>query len=141
MQNINERYLKAKRALFDRAYGELNPEQRAAVFAVNNPLLVIAGAGSGKTTVLVKRIAFIIRYGNAYETNYVPFDVTDGQVGELERAATLSREEIELILPEFISNPCPPWEMLAITFTHKAAGTRNQNLHALIPIRLSCSCT
>ena len=61
MPNINERYIKAKRALFDRAYEELNPEQRAAVFAVNNPLLVIAGAGSGKTTVLVKRIAFIIR--------------------------------------------------------------------------------
>jgi len=130
MPNINERYLKAKRALFDRAYEELNPEQRAAVFAVNDPLLVIAGAGSGKTTVLVGRIAFIIRYGNAYESSYVPFDVTEGQVEELERAVTLSKEEIEHILPEFISNPCPPWQMLAITFTNKAAGEIKARLRA-----------
>lgn len=130
MQQLTERYLAAKRALFDRAYSDLNDEQRAAVFAVNDPLLVIAGAGSGKTTVLVKRIAFIIRYGNAYASNYMPFDMTDGQVERLERAASLSKEEIELILPEFISNPCPPWQMLAITFTNKAANEIKARLRA-----------
>ena len=130
MQNINERYLKAKRALFDRAYSELNDEQRASVFAVNKPLLVIAGAGSGKTTVLVKRIAFIIRYGNAYESNYVPFDITEGQVQRMEQAIFLPKEDIEHILPEFISNPCPPWQMLAITFTNKAAGEIKARLRA-----------
>lgn len=130
MQQLTQRYLAAKRALFDRAYDSLNQEQRAAVFAVNDPLLVIAGAGSGKTTVLVKRIAFIIRYGNAYETNYVPFDVTDEQVERMERATELSREDIELILPEFISNPCPPRQMLAITFTNKAANEIKARLRA-----------
>ncbi len=130
MQQLKERYLAAKRALFDRVYDELNTEQRAAVFAVNDPLLIIAGAGSGKTTVLVKRIAFIIRYGNAYETEYMPFDMTEGQVAELERAASLSKQEIEQILPEFISNPCPPWQMLAITFTNKAAGEIKARLRA-----------
>ena len=130
MQQLKDRYLAAKRALFDRAYDSLNDEQRAAVFAVNDPLLIIAGAGSGKTTVLVKRIAFIIRYGNAYETTYMPFDMTEGQIAELERAASLSKEEIEHILPEFISNPCPPWQMLAITFTNKAAGEIKARLRA-----------
>ena len=69
---LRERYIKVKRALFDKAYGTLNDAQRSAVFSVNGPLLVLAGAGSGKTTVLVKRIAFIIKYGNAYYSEKIP---------------------------------------------------------------------
>ena len=61
------RFDKAKKALFDKYYENLNGMQRKAVYAVNGPLLVLAGAGSGKTTVLVNRIAHIIRFGNAYE--------------------------------------------------------------------------
>ena len=62
---LEQRYNSVKRALFDKAYNKLNDMQRQAVFTVNDPLLIIAGAGSGKTTVLVRRIAFIIKYGNA----------------------------------------------------------------------------
>ena len=64
MQETVQKYLKAKRALFDKVYGaRLNPEQCRSVFTVNGPLLVLAGAGSGKTTVLVNRIVFLIKYG------------------------------------------------------------------------------
>lgn len=127
---IRERYLRAKRALFDRYYRTLNEAQREAVYTVNSPLLVLAGAGSGKTTVLVKRIAFIIQYGNAYYSEHVPEDVTEAYVRQLEEAADLSDEEIAQILPEFICDPCPPWAVLAITFTNKAAGEMKTRLAA-----------
>ena len=120
-KHLAERYIAAKRALFNKVYGSLNDKQREAVFTTEGPLLVLAGAGSGKTTVLVRRIAFIIRYGNAYMTNFVPATLNETHVAELESAVRLSVEEIEQILPEFIHDPCPPYRMLAITFTNKAA--------------------
>ena len=118
---LSTRYITAKRALFDKVYASLNEKQRQAVFTTEGPLLVLAGAGSGKTTVLVRRIAFLIRYGNAYYNTYV---------SDLERAVSLTVEEIEQILPEFIYDPCPPYRVLAITFTNKAAGEIKSRLIA-----------
>ena len=123
MQETVQKYLKAKRALFDKVYGaRLNPEQCRSVFTVNGPLLVLAGAGSGKTTVLVNRIVFLIKYGNAYFSEYVPEGLTPEAAEILEDAIEMSCEEIEEILPQFTYFPPAPWSVLAITFTNKAAG-------------------
>lgn len=118
---LESRYNAAKRKLFCKALEGLNPQQREAVFTVNGPLLVIAGAGSGKTTVLVRRIAQIIRYGNAYFSDRVPQNITEAYVNDLEAAAELSAEDIIPVLDEFAVEPAAPWNVLAITFTNKAA--------------------
>ena len=123
MQETVKKYLSAKRALFDKVYSaRLNPEQRRAVYSVNGPLLVLAGAGSGKTTVLVNRIVFLIKYGNAYFSEYVPDGLSPEAAEILEDAVNMSASEIEEILPQFAINPPAPWSVLAITFTNKAAG-------------------
>ncbi len=128
---IRERYLDIKRKLFNKVYSSLNVEQRNAVFSVSGPLLILAGAGSGKTTVLVKRIAFIIKYGNAYFSENVPANVDEQTVARLEGALGFDAERIEKeILPQFISNPCPPYAVLAITFTNKAAKEIKDRLSA-----------
>ncbi len=134
MQTIEERYTGAKRALFDKVYGNLNERQREAIYTINGPLLVLAGAGSGKTTVLVRRIAFLIRYGNAYKSEYVPYGTDEARVRELEGALSLPVGEIEAnILPEFANRPAEPYRVLAITFTNKAANEIKERLAKMFP--------
>ena len=114
-------YTETKRSLFDTYFSHLNPKQREAVYQINGPLLILAGAGSGKTTVLVNRLAYIIRYGNAYHTDLVPTDVNEAVIAEMKAAADLSHEELGEYLTRFAVNPPPAWQVMAITFTNKAA--------------------
>jgi len=119
--NLSERFLDIKHRLFEKADADLNPMQRKAVYATEGPLLVFAGAGSGKTTVLVRRVAQIIRYGNAYNSTRVPRDLSLQTLEGYEALLELPAENIRPFLEEFREGQCPPWNMLAITFTNKAA--------------------
>ena len=83
---FREEYIKLKRALFNKYYSKLNKEQRRAVFTVDGPLLILAGAGSGKTTVLVNRLSHMIRYGDAYFSERVPDGAGDGDLKEMRHA-------------------------------------------------------
>lgn len=107
-----------KRELFDLYYSRLNDMQRKCIYAVDGPTLILAGAGSGKTTVLVNRIVHIIRYGDAYNSEFIPDGVSDS---DMEAAKSLSHDELGLFLDKFAYNTPRPWEVMAITFTNKAA--------------------
>lgn len=73
-------------------FSHMNKMQQQAVFTTEGPLLILAGAGSGKTTVLVNRISYILQSGL-----------------------------------------CRPWQILAITFTNKAAGELKERICNAVP--------
>ncbi len=129
---MEQRYIDTKTRCFDKIYSFLNDRQREALKSVRGPLLVVAGAGSGKTTVLVNRIANIIRYGTGYESRNIPYDICEGNVAELEMASRLPAEQLEKYMVKYAENPCPPWAIMCITFTNKAANEMKERLCKVI---------
>ena len=117
----SQAYLDIKNRLFNKYYSELNEKQREAVWTVKGPLLVLAGAGSGKTTVLVRRITHILKYGIACESDYIPDSISEDFEDKCKLAENCGKEELGEFLKNFAVSPCPPWAILAITFTNKAA--------------------
>ena len=129
---LSAAFLNAKRALFHKKYRFLTDVQRQAAFTTEGPLLVLAGAGSGKTTVLVNRIAFLIKYGNAFDADTVPEGIGEEDILRMEQSLSLPDEELDTVLASFAEKPCPPWAVLAITFTNKAANEMRSRLESTI---------
>lgn len=127
----NEFTLLKRRAL-SRYFSKLNDMQREAVFTVNGPLLILAGAGSGKTTVLVNRIANMIYFGNAYSERTYPVNLSDEDVRFLKAYADGTETDAGRLKDIIACNCVNPWNILAITFTNKAASELKERLEALL---------
>jgi DNA helicase-2/ATP-dependent DNA helicase PcrA len=103
--------------------------QRKAVLTTEGPLLLLAGAGSGKTTVLINRIVNLLKYGRASDSMEVAFDVTEDDLKILEYyIESPSPENFEKAYPLMRLEPVEPWRLIAITFTNKAADELKERL-------------
>lgn len=126
----NDSYIELKQTALKQYFSRMNEMQQEAVFTVNGPLLVLAGAGSGKTTVIVNRIVNMINFGNAF------FDTarkgSDFDVEFLKSYINGETDDVDGLRDAVAVNPVRPWNILAITFTNKAAAELKERLNAVL---------
>ena len=126
-------FCRLRRAVIAQNHANLNPEQQKAVLATEGPLLLLAGAGSGKTTVLIHRVANLIRYGRGSDSDEAPGWVTEGDLAFLRDYAARPSQEGRLQADRLCAlEPAAPWTIIAITFTNKAAGELKDRLEKML---------
>ena len=131
MKEFNTRYIAARRAVIAGDLRRLNPMQRQAAMTTEGPLLLLAGAGSGKTTVLIQRVYNLLTYGRGSDSDQVPEWAGEEDLLFLESfPAQPTEEEIHRARRLCAVDVPRPWEIIAITFTNKAAGELKERLEA-----------
>ena len=122
-----------RRAVIERFFSRMNEMQRKAVYHTEGPLLILAGAGSGKTTVLIHRMINIIRFGRGYDCPFVTAGATMEDFAFLAEYLSDPKPENEArALALCAVEPARPWEVMAITFTNKAARDLDLNQYPLL---------
>ena len=131
--DLDQRFLAARRRYIAVEFDALNDMQQEAVLTTEGPLLLLAGAGSGKTTVLINRIANLMRFGRGSDCDEIPTTVTEEDVEFLENFP-LNPTEYDRWRGDSLCavGPALPWQILAITFTNKAANEMKERLAALL---------
>ena len=131
MSDFNARYAAARKAAIARDFAKLNPEQRRGVLTTEGALLLLAGAGSGKTTVLINRVANLLTYGRGSDSEDVPQWATEDDLAFLESYPDHpTAEERSRMVHLCALEPAAPWSLLAVTFTNKAANELRERLSA-----------
>ena len=130
---LDNRFLAARKKYIESQFSALNNMQRQAVLTTEGPLLLLAGAGSGKTTVLINRIANLMRFGRGSDSNQIPDTVTEEDVLFLESLEGDLDERQRWMADNLCAvEPAAPWSILAITFTNKAANEMKERLSMLL---------
>lgn len=133
MTELERRFIAARRAAIAADFQKLNPRQREGVLTTEGPLLLLAGAGSGKTTVLINRVANLLRYGRGSDSTDMPIPVTEDVAAFLEEYVKAPDEEQRPLMQYLCAvEPARPWEVLAITFTNKAANELKERLGRML---------
>lgn len=132
-EQLIDRFVAARRKYIESQFQNLNAMQRKAVMTTEGPLLLLAGAGSGKTTVLINRIANLMRFGSGSDSNLVPDTVTEDDVLFLEQLSEpmleFDRRRADMLCA---LEPALPWSIIAITFTNKAANELKDRLSVML---------
>lgn len=131
MSDFNARYAAARKAAIARDFARMNPEQRRGVLTTEGALLLLAGAGSGKTTVLINRVANLLTYGRGSDSTEVPQWATEDDLAFLENYPEQPTAEERGRMQRLCRlDPAAPWSVLAVTFTNKAANELRERLSA-----------
>ena len=131
MSDFSSRFCAARRACIARDFAKLNPEQRRGALTTEGPLLLLAGAGSGKTTVLINRIANLLTYGRGSDCGEVPAGASEDDLAFLENyPAQPTADERRRMRQLCAVEPPAPWQVFAVTFTNKASKELRERLEA-----------
>ena len=130
---FENRFLSARRAVIASRFSSLNDMQLQAALTTEGPLLLLAGAGSGKTTVLIQRIANLISYGCASDSAEIPDYICEEDVTFLEQYLAAPEPSQKARADALCAlRPVAPWSIIAITFTNKAANELKERLTRML---------
>lgn len=130
MQNLTNEFCELRKQYIDAKFMTMNPMQKKAIYNVDGPVLVLAGAGSGKTTTIIGRIVYMVMFGHAYYSTETTFTVTEGDIKELKSVLSGTGSISEHLKSMLQVKPVSPQNIMAVTFTNKAAGEMKKRLES-----------
>lgn len=130
MQNLTNEFCELRKQYIDAKFMTMNPMQKKAIYNVDGPVLVLAGAGSGKTTTIIGRIVYMVMFGHAYYSTKTTFPVTEGDIKELKSVLSGTGSISEHMKSMLQVKPVSPQNIMAVTFTNKAAGEMKKRLES-----------
>lgn len=130
MQNLTNEFCELRKQYIDAKFMTMNSMQKKAIYNVDGPVLVLAGAGSGKTTTIIGRIVYMVMFGHAYYSTETTFPVTEGDIKELKSVLSGTGSISEHLKSMLQVKPVSPQNIMAVTFTNKAAGEMKKRLES-----------
>lgn len=130
MQNLTNEFCELRKQYIDAKFMTMNLMQKKAIYNVDGPVLVLAGAGSGKTTTIIGRIVYMVMFGHAYYSTKTTFPVTENDIKELKSVLAGTGSISEHLKSMLQVKPISPQNIMAVTFTNKAAGEMKKRLES-----------